>query len=107
MEMGEKTNNILFSFGLIADVQYAETENASREILIQDKMCKRTRYYRNSINLLKQAVVDWNSQELKPDFVIQLGDLFDANNPDFKANQGTALHNSIFKYYGGPESPLR
>ena len=37
---------------------------------------KRNRYYRNSINLVKEAVKDWRSNhDLK--FVIQLGDLID------------------------------
>ena len=88
--MCEENSCILFSFGLIADVQYADIENATREIM-PEKKCTRTRYYRNSLRLLREAVADWNSQELKPAFVIQLGDLFDANNQDFKKNRGV-LH---------------
>ena len=90
--MCEESSCILFSFGLIADVQYADIENANREIMLEKKYT-RTRYYRNSLHLLREAVADWNSQELKPAFVLQLGDLFDANNPDFKENQGVLMTN--------------
>ncbi|MBD3289041.1 hypothetical protein GF337_09575 [candidate division KSB1 bacterium] len=55
----------LFSFGIMADIQYA------------DKDTKGKRYYRQSIENLKKCVSDLNKQELA--FTIQLGDIIDGN----------------------------
>lgn len=69
-----QTETPLFSFGIIADVQYADTDDAYN--YSKTKM----RYYRNSINLLKDAVAEWNKMSSKPEFVFQLGDLIDGRN---------------------------
>ena len=73
------TSKPIISFGLITDVQYADHDNTL------NYRKDRTRYYRNSICLVKEAVVQWqdkaNENNLK--FIIQLGDLIDgksANN---------------------------
>ena len=52
-----------FSFGLMADVQYADKEPSG------------SRYYRKSLEKLQKCVQDFNNRDLK--FVIQLGDLID------------------------------
>jgi manganese-dependent ADP-ribose/CDP-alcohol diphosphatase len=62
-------------FGLITDIQYADCVDGQS----WDK--KRTRYYRNSLNLVTNAVNYWKDYEIKNDlnlnFIIQLGDLID------------------------------
>lgn len=58
-------NKTLFTFGVIADVQYADQDNAG------------TRYYRLSPNKLAQAVDSFN--RYKPGFVLSLGDYIDKN----------------------------
>ena len=54
-----------FSFGLIADIQYA------------DKDTRGARHYRESLGKLKECVEELNQQKLV--FTIQLGDLIDGN----------------------------
>ena len=64
----------LFSFGIIADVQYADIDdghNYSRT---------KGRYYRNSVNLLADAIKCWNNMSPRPSFMFQLGDLIDGHN---------------------------
>jgi manganese-dependent ADP-ribose/CDP-alcohol diphosphatase len=55
----------LFTFGVIADVQYADQDNAG------------TRHYRLSPKKLAEAVDSFN--RLKPQFVLSLGDYIDKN----------------------------
>ena len=62
----EKDHQKLFSFGIMADIQYA------------DKATNGKRFYRESCNNLKSSVLTLNGQNL--DFVIQLGDIIDGNN---------------------------
>ncbi len=59
----------LFSFGLLADVQYAEYEP------------KIGRYFRDSAAKLAECVNDFNSRNLA--FVVQLGDLIDSDFANF------------------------
>jgi len=61
----------LFSFGLIADPQYADREPGIG------------RYYRDSLGKLDACVKHLNS--LRPDFVVQLGDLINDGFADFGA----------------------
>ncbi|MBM4018540.1 MAG: phosphatase [Planctomycetes bacterium] len=58
-------------FGAIADVQYADAETKGK------------RFYRESLAKLREAVARLN--ELKPDFVIHLGDLIDNGFESFDA----------------------
>ena len=67
----EKTIKPLISFGVIADIHYADNEdrwNYSRTFL---------RRYRNSLKLVEQACRYWLNGEYKIGFLIQLGDLID------------------------------
>lgn len=57
-----------FRFGVIADVQYADKENAIG------------RYYRTSLQKLDEAVSELNKHS--PDFVVQLGDVIDGYTDD-------------------------
>jgi hypothetical protein len=61
--MGEKKERPLFSFGLAADIQYADKDTANG------------RAYRDSIDKLRKNVAFWNTEDLA--FVIQLGDFVD------------------------------
>jgi manganese-dependent ADP-ribose/CDP-alcohol diphosphatase len=55
----------VFSFGIVADIQYADKEVSGR------------RRYSEALGKLERCVVDWNSRELA--FTIQLGDIIDGN----------------------------
>jgi manganese-dependent ADP-ribose/CDP-alcohol diphosphatase len=63
----------LFTFGIIADVQYANCEDGYNF----DKSVRR--YYRNSLSILREAVDFWNQQP-NLSFIAQLGDLLDGIN---------------------------
>lgn len=58
-----------FKFGLIADVQYADSENGFNFSRTSE------RFYRKSLMLLKEAVQHW--KQAKVDCVLQLGDIID------------------------------
>ncbi|KAM8837541.1 manganese-dependent ADP-ribose/CDP-alcohol diphosphatase [Spinachia spinachia] len=64
----------LFTFGVIADIQYADIDdgyNFSRT---------RRRYYRSSLQLLTNARRSWSESAVKPEFILQLGDIIDGFN---------------------------
>lgn len=60
---GRSETKPIFSFGIIADVQYCECAPVG------------TRFYSNSLNKLTESIRDFNARDLS--FVIQLGDLID------------------------------
>ncbi|KAF4655339.1 hypothetical protein FOL47_009477 [Perkinsus chesapeaki] len=64
------TSTVLFRFGVIADVQYADVDN------VFNYSHTKTRYYRRSAGALKQAIDWWNSFC----FIVNLGDLIDGRN---------------------------
>lgn len=64
----------LLTFGVISDTQYANFNDG------MDYSKTRTRYYRNSLNLIKNAINDWKCSHVPLSFVIQLGDLIDGCN---------------------------
>jgi manganese-dependent ADP-ribose/CDP-alcohol diphosphatase len=74
-ETQNTTSKPLVTFGILTDIQYADVENGTS----YDK--KRIRYYRNSLELTKEAVSNWRLHELnnnlKMKFIIQLGDIID------------------------------
>ncbi len=59
----------IIRFGLISDVQFCKCEASGN------------RYYSNSINKLRDALNDFNSEEL--DFIINLGDLIEKDSESF------------------------
>ena len=64
----------LFSFGVIADVQWADAEdgyNYDRTVV---------RRYRGAFRTLERAVDWWNSLKERPYFIAQLGDILDGVN---------------------------
>ncbi|XP_041072843.1 manganese-dependent ADP-ribose/CDP-alcohol diphosphatase-like [Carcharodon carcharias] len=70
-----------FSFGVIADIQYADADNG-----YNDTRTKR-RYYRNSLHLLSSAVMEWNEEPITPRFILQLGDVIDGCNSQLKSSK--------------------
>uniref|UniRef100_A0A3Q2QZG3 Manganese-dependent ADP-ribose/CDP-alcohol diphosphatase n=1 Tax=Fundulus heteroclitus TaxID=8078 RepID=A0A3Q2QZG3_FUNHE len=71
----------LFTFGLIADVQYADIDDGFNFTRT------RRRYYRSSLQLLKNALRSWSESAVKPAFILQLGDLIDGFNKPRGASQ--------------------
>ncbi|KAK7490862.1 hypothetical protein BaRGS_00017918 [Batillaria attramentaria] len=67
-------NDCHLTFGLIADVQYADIEDG------MNYAQTRKRYYRASLDLLQRAVTDWKTSHPNIAFVLQLGDLIDGWN---------------------------
>ncbi|XP_033108041.1 manganese-dependent ADP-ribose/CDP-alcohol diphosphatase-like [Anneissia japonica] len=63
-----------FSFGVIADVQYADNDNCYN--FSQTNM----RYYRNALPSLRNAVDHWMKDKRNISFVVQLGDVIDGCN---------------------------
>uniref|UniRef100_A0A8D2D7B3 Calcineurin-like phosphoesterase domain-containing protein n=1 Tax=Sciurus vulgaris TaxID=55149 RepID=A0A8D2D7B3_SCIVU len=61
----------LFSFGVIADIQYADLEDG------YNFQGSRRRYYRHSLLHLQGAIEDWNKESSTPCCVLQLGDIID------------------------------
>ena len=65
----------LVTFGILTDVQYVDVEDG----MSYDKT--RHRYYRNSLKLVKEAILNWKKHEIENEckfkFLIQLGDLID------------------------------
>ncbi|TRY85015.1 hypothetical protein DNTS_016186 [Danionella cerebrum] len=62
----------LFSFGIIADVQYADIDDA------MNYTRTRKRFYRGSAELLRNAARHWRQERVQ--FVVQLGDVIDGQN---------------------------
>lgn len=71
----------LFSFGIIADVQYADIDDG------HNFLRTRKRYYRSSIQLLRQALKSWSEAAVTPDFILQLGDIIDGFNRRHEASE--------------------
>lgn len=69
----EPERRVLFSFGLIADVHYADIDDG------YNFTKTRMRYYRKSISMLSDAIHQWNDRR-DVAFVLQLGDLIDGYN---------------------------
>ena len=89
----KEESDCLFSFGVISDIQYADIDNR----LNFSKTC--TRYYRNSLVLLREAIQYWSSDppEMSPSFLVQLGDIIDGFNNEGGKRQSfhileTVLH---------------
>ncbi|RID78678.1 hypothetical protein BRARA_A01476 [Brassica rapa] len=92
--MGSVTTQPLFSFGVIADVQYADIPDG-RSFL------GTPRYYRNSILVLQKAVQAWNQHgHLK--FVINMGDIVDGFCPKDQSLSATKKLVNEFEKFKGP-----
>nr|XP_042138152.1 manganese-dependent ADP-ribose/CDP-alcohol diphosphatase isoform X3 [Peromyscus maniculatus bairdii] len=71
----------LFSFGVIADIQYADLEDGF------NYQRSRRRYYRHSLVHLQGAIEDWNKERRPPSCVLQLGDIIDGYNAQYKVSE--------------------
>lgn len=78
----ESTNPPLFSFGLIADVQYADTSDA------MNFQRTRMRRYRQSLDILRTAVNSWESMGRKLSGAVILGDICDGKANENKTQRG-------------------
>ncbi|XP_053566673.1 manganese-dependent ADP-ribose/CDP-alcohol diphosphatase isoform X2 [Bombina bombina] len=77
---GSKLKQTLFSFGVIADVQYADrTDGVSG--------WRTMRYYSQSCLHLQSAIRHWNKEEVLPAFILQLGDIIDGCNRRFLTSE--------------------
>ncbi|XP_055032812.2 manganese-dependent ADP-ribose/CDP-alcohol diphosphatase [Misgurnus anguillicaudatus] len=70
----------LFTFGIIADIQYADKEDGFNFLRT------RRRYYRNSLELLRSANRVWKEEPVNPSFILQLGDVIDGFNKKYEAS---------------------
>ncbi|XP_051523228.1 manganese-dependent ADP-ribose/CDP-alcohol diphosphatase isoform X1 [Myxocyprinus asiaticus] len=70
----------VFTFGIIADIQYADIDDGLNFLRT------RRRYYRNSLQLLRNAIQSWNEEHVKPGFILQLGDIIDGYNKNYEAS---------------------
>uniref|UniRef100_UPI00398EC5E7 manganese-dependent ADP-ribose/CDP-alcohol diphosphatase isoform X2 n=1 Tax=Pristiophorus japonicus TaxID=55135 RepID=UPI00398EC5E7 len=80
METEAAENNLYFTFGVIADIQYANVENGFNYARTRE------RYYRNSLRLLRSAIKEWNEEPTAPKFILQLGDIIDGCNSQLKSS---------------------
>jgi predicted MPP superfamily phosphohydrolase len=80
----DHSDNKLFSFGIIADVQYADIEKNGK------------RDYRNSLAKLEKCITEFNNHDLT--FIISLGDLIDRNYDSYDKPL-SILQNSIAPVY--------
>ncbi|XP_066878137.1 manganese-dependent ADP-ribose/CDP-alcohol diphosphatase isoform X4 [Kogia breviceps] len=71
----------LFSFGVIADIQYADLEDG------YNFQGSRRRYYRHSLLHLQAAIEHWNKESSPPSCVLQLGDIIDGYNAQYQASE--------------------
>lgn len=92
----------LFSFGVISDIQYADRDNA------QNYTKTKWRYYRNTLNLVQEAVESWSSRFRQPSFVLQLGDIIDGYCTRTEEGSDKALEKvlSVFNQLPCPHYPV-
>ncbi|XP_029783786.1 manganese-dependent ADP-ribose/CDP-alcohol diphosphatase [Suricata suricatta] len=76
-----ETSEPLFSFGVIADVQYADLEDG------YNFQGSRRRHYRHSLVHLRGAIEHWNAAGSPPRCVLQLGDVIDGYNAQHDASE--------------------
>ncbi|XP_047615170.1 manganese-dependent ADP-ribose/CDP-alcohol diphosphatase isoform X2 [Phacochoerus africanus] len=76
-----ESSELLFSFGVIADIQYADLEDG------YNFQGNRRRYYRHSLLHLQGAIEHWNKESSTPCCVLQLGDVIDGYNAQYRASE--------------------
>ncbi|XP_056405478.1 manganese-dependent ADP-ribose/CDP-alcohol diphosphatase isoform X2 [Hyla sarda] len=81
--VSEDMKNPLFTFGVIADIQYADIDNG------YNFTKTRMRYYRNSLSLLQGAMREWAAERVAPQFILQLGDIIDGYNVTYKSSEAS------------------
>lgn len=93
--MGDCAQPPLFTFGVIADIQYADIDDGFNY--------KRTRkrYYRTSLQLLRNTQDTWTMAAVKPKFILQLGDIVDGFNKRHDASH-QALETVMKEFNSSP-----
>ncbi|XP_030063844.1 manganese-dependent ADP-ribose/CDP-alcohol diphosphatase isoform X2 [Microcaecilia unicolor] len=81
LQQPDGKSELYFSFGVIADIQYADTDDRL------NAWGTSMRYYRHSLCLLQSAIEEWNKEIPCPSFVLQLGDIIDSSNSVHKASK--------------------
>jgi manganese-dependent ADP-ribose/CDP-alcohol diphosphatase len=98
-------NNIILSFGAIADVQYANSENGA------DFKKTVVRRYRNSLKLLKAAIDEWTMQEKTVGYpiqmIVQLGDLLDGRCQETNKDRDICLQQILEQFNRMPSNVPR
>ncbi|XP_053309993.1 manganese-dependent ADP-ribose/CDP-alcohol diphosphatase-like [Spea bombifrons] len=69
-----------FTFGVIADVQFADRPDSFSR-------WNAMRYYRQSCLHLRNAIDEWNKEDIPASFVFQLGDIIDGSNRRLRKSQ--------------------
>ena len=86
------------SFGVIADVQYADVEDGYNFAMTN------RRYYRTALDMLQKAIESWTQNKvLKPAFLLQLGDVIDGKSK--RSNISDKCLASVlekFSHFAGP-----
>ncbi|XP_040856908.1 manganese-dependent ADP-ribose/CDP-alcohol diphosphatase [Ochotona curzoniae] len=77
----DECSDYLFSFGVIADIQYANLEDG------YNFQGNRRRYYRQSLLHLQDAIQEWNNEHVSPSCVLQLGDVIDGYNAQYRTSE--------------------
>ncbi|XP_057682397.1 manganese-dependent ADP-ribose/CDP-alcohol diphosphatase [Corythoichthys intestinalis] len=85
----------LFTFGVIADIQYADMDDGL------NFPQTRRRYYRNSLELLRQARESWSHSDTRPKFILQMGDIIDGFNKN-NGNSSQALERVLDEFRLSP-----
>jgi hypothetical protein len=67
------SSSSLFSFGVISDVQYVDAPDGMN---FQNTSMRR---YKQSFNILKEAITSWDALTRSPKCAIVLGDILDGN----------------------------
>ena len=76
-----RESKLLCSFGIIADVQYADIDDGMNYSRTNH------RYYRHALELVTAAVRDWSGGPTRAEFILQLGDLIDGYNSKLGASR--------------------
>ena len=85
----QNTAGALFSFGLLADSQYADADNA------QNYQQTTTRYYRMALTLLQKATGELSKAQHNVQFLLQLGDLLDGRCKTTPSGTDNALRHAL------------
>jgi len=95
----ETNKKPIITFGILTDVQYANIPD--------EKRLGKTRYYRQSLDKIKNAVKSWQNYEKdnnqKISFILQLGDLIDGKSKDDSYNAMNTVLNELNQYFSAEE----
>ncbi|XP_017271595.1 manganese-dependent ADP-ribose/CDP-alcohol diphosphatase [Kryptolebias marmoratus] len=90
----------LFTFGVIADIQYADIDDGYNYTRTT------RRYYRTGLQQLKKAQRSWSESDPKPDFILQLGDVIDGLNAASGASESERALDAVLAEFGYGPGPV-